>query len=192
MEHFQMQSNGWYCLWHWKCLQQDHIPSLQVGCSVYMESWTQVLYGKPTKVLESRLHILIWFFPCLIGMLRDSLHSWGPLTHDIQIMWLVEKSKMVQSHFTLDLGDQGIWMNEKYAWRPTWHKVDSISCCTRYCIRPIQRDGYDANLGAMANNWLSLAPKKNTLSWWGPWLPTILNLSIKYISVAPPNDPLSL
>lgn len=161
MKHFQMHSNGQNCLWHWKCLQQDHTPILHVGCNVYKDLWTQILHGKPIKVMESRVHIMICFPPCLIGRLRATLHSWGPLTHDIQKMWLVGQSETVQVHCTLNLEDQETWMNEKYTWHPTWHKVDNVSCCTGYCVRRRKRDMCDAKLEAVANNWLSLAPRNS-------------------------------
>ena len=63
IKHFQMQSNGRNCFWNWKCLQfQDHTHVLQVGCNINKESWTQILYGKPIKILESQLHNLMCFF----------------------------------------------------------------------------------------------------------------------------------
>ena len=39
--------------------------------------------------------------PLTVGPLYS--RAWGPWTHDIQIMWLVEKPKTVQVHFTLDV-----------------------------------------------------------------------------------------
>ena len=54
----------------------------------------------------------------------------GPLTHDIQFMWLVKKMKTVQVHFTLDLkgvrDQKSSWLDEKSTWYTTWQQVDSV------------------------------------------------------------------
>jgi hypothetical protein len=46
-------------------------------------------------------------------------------------MYLVEKPKKVQVHFTLDLDGsrtEEIEMDEKYTQQPRWQQVDDVSC----------------------------------------------------------------
>ena len=68
--------------------------------------------------------------------------AWEPLTHDIQIMWLVQRLEVVQVYFILDLegmSDEEIQMGEKSTWHLALGQVENVSRSTMYCVTPIKR-----------------------------------------------------
>lgn len=58
------------------------------------------------------------------------------------IMWLFERPKMVQVHYTLDPKGLEIlffWIGEKSIWCLTWQQVDRFSCSNGDCVRSIKK-----------------------------------------------------
>ena len=43
------------------------------------------------------------------------------------------------SHYTRRWGPKEIWMDEKSTWSPTWHQLENVSLCTRFCVGSIKK-----------------------------------------------------
>ena len=120
--------------------------------------------------------------------------AWGPLTRDIQIMWLVEKLETVQVHFTpylLGMKIEGIRMDEIFTWRLIANKWTMCHNIPNISLGPYKRDGSNANQGhgkQLNCHWLWEIIR---LSSWGSYTTFCFGVFIKYVAI-PQHGPLSL
>ena len=167
---------------------RGHLYTLNAkGCanSFYCYSFTRTIISKPTGP-----NGVCWGGGELVHMMMMiratlwHLRAWGPLTRDIQIMWLVKNPGKVRAHFTLDpKGARGTKEFCLYD-NGTWHEMDDVSWCTGDHIRPKHhKEAIGIKLGY-------LDPTNSTFPWCVPDY-LLFWISIQYV-VIPQHGPLSL